>query len=299
MNKESMASKDPDIIGSYAALRRVAKRALQIGLETGTPVYVLIDGKIVDLTKRYQRKIEKREVIGRGGAPYTYLGGQRQMCMRIDYLFEENLRNCIDFYGDDTDYSGPVEQMRNITLRNIRCTDVERIVRPFLLKWGKMQRVVCQVDQWEHRIADSIVSKANLLEQLRERKLEDHEIDLAEYKVDIEELYASFKEVVRQTAAAKILHLICPDFMPMWDTLIEQGFRAEYNARVERDKHVKSFSDVEYFLYVQEVQRVLRTYSEPIERVSARYNRSKLRLLDQCFIWAVRRPLFSFLNAGL
>lgn len=56
MTKESMKSKDPDIIGSYAALQRAAKRALQIGLETGTPVYVLIDGKIVDLTKQHRRK---------------------------------------------------------------------------------------------------------------------------------------------------------------------------------------------------------------------------------------------------
>jgi hypothetical protein len=56
MTKKSMASKDPDIIASEAALRRAAKRALQIGLETGTPVYVLIDGKIVDLTKRHRRK---------------------------------------------------------------------------------------------------------------------------------------------------------------------------------------------------------------------------------------------------
>jgi len=60
MSKESMKSKDPDIIASYAALRRAAKRALQIGLETGTPVYVLIDGKIVDLTKQHRRKAGKK-----------------------------------------------------------------------------------------------------------------------------------------------------------------------------------------------------------------------------------------------
>ncbi len=59
--KKLMGSKDPDIIGSYTALRRAAKRALQIGLETGTPVWVLIDGKIVDLTKRYRRKIKRRQ----------------------------------------------------------------------------------------------------------------------------------------------------------------------------------------------------------------------------------------------
>jgi hypothetical protein len=52
-----MGPDDRDIAGSDAALRRAAKRALQIGLETGTPVYVLEKGKIVDLTKRHRRKV--------------------------------------------------------------------------------------------------------------------------------------------------------------------------------------------------------------------------------------------------
>ncbi len=59
MTKGLRGSKDPDIIASEAALRRAAKRALQIGLETGTPVYVLIDGKIVDLTKRHRQRVKK------------------------------------------------------------------------------------------------------------------------------------------------------------------------------------------------------------------------------------------------
>jgi hypothetical protein len=57
MSEEQCESQDPDIIASEAALRRAAKRPLRIGLETGTPVYVVVeDGKIVDLTKRYRRK---------------------------------------------------------------------------------------------------------------------------------------------------------------------------------------------------------------------------------------------------
>ena len=37
--------------GADAALRRAAVKALELGLRTNTPVYVLRDGKIVDLTK--------------------------------------------------------------------------------------------------------------------------------------------------------------------------------------------------------------------------------------------------------
>jgi len=54
--KKAMGSKDPDIIASEKALRRAAKRALAIGLQTGTPVYVMKKGKIIDLTKEYPRK---------------------------------------------------------------------------------------------------------------------------------------------------------------------------------------------------------------------------------------------------
>jgi hypothetical protein len=60
MTRKSHGSKDPDIIASEAALRRAARRALQIGLETGTPVYVIKKGQIVDLTKEKRRKSKAR-----------------------------------------------------------------------------------------------------------------------------------------------------------------------------------------------------------------------------------------------
>lgn len=40
------------------SLRRSARRALELGLQTGTPVYVWRDNKIVDLTKE-QRPSKK------------------------------------------------------------------------------------------------------------------------------------------------------------------------------------------------------------------------------------------------
>ena len=58
--KKQNGSKDPDIISSEKALRRAARRALQIGLETGTPVWVIKRGKIVDLTKERRRKTKRK-----------------------------------------------------------------------------------------------------------------------------------------------------------------------------------------------------------------------------------------------
>jgi len=44
------------MLAAGKALRRAAKRALELGLKNGTPVYVWEKGQIVDLTLRYGRR---------------------------------------------------------------------------------------------------------------------------------------------------------------------------------------------------------------------------------------------------
>lgn len=51
MTKQTLTSRNPDILASIKALRRAARRALELGLNTGTPVYVMKNGEIVDLTR--------------------------------------------------------------------------------------------------------------------------------------------------------------------------------------------------------------------------------------------------------
>lgn len=45
------SSLSPEARDTLRALRRAAKRALELGLQTGTPVYVWKNNRIVDLTK--------------------------------------------------------------------------------------------------------------------------------------------------------------------------------------------------------------------------------------------------------
>ncbi len=60
MTRKIIGTKDPDILGSMAALRRAAKRALREGLETGTPVWVIKNGRMVDLTRGKRPKARAR-----------------------------------------------------------------------------------------------------------------------------------------------------------------------------------------------------------------------------------------------
>jgi hypothetical protein len=52
------SSPSPEAKDTLRALRRSAKRALELGLQTGTPVYVWKNNKIVDLTK--EQKLSKK-----------------------------------------------------------------------------------------------------------------------------------------------------------------------------------------------------------------------------------------------
>ena len=44
-----------EVQDTLRALRRAARRALEIGVQTGTPVYVMKNNEIVDLTKQTSR----------------------------------------------------------------------------------------------------------------------------------------------------------------------------------------------------------------------------------------------------
>jgi len=60
MIRKVRGSKDPDILAADAALRRAARRAREIGRKTGTPVYALKNGRIVDLTKEWKQRSRER-----------------------------------------------------------------------------------------------------------------------------------------------------------------------------------------------------------------------------------------------
>lgn len=58
--KVQASSKSSETTDISRALRRAARKALELGLKTGTPVYVVRNNKIVDLTKD-QRTAKKSQ----------------------------------------------------------------------------------------------------------------------------------------------------------------------------------------------------------------------------------------------
>jgi len=53
--KRRIESTNPDILGSWPALRRAARRAWRLSVATRTPFYVFKDGKVVNLNPKARR----------------------------------------------------------------------------------------------------------------------------------------------------------------------------------------------------------------------------------------------------
>jgi hypothetical protein len=72
MKRAAAASADPDIIASAKALRRAARRALELGLSTGTPVYVMQEGRIVDGTREARPRGQATTSLAVRETPVVY-----------------------------------------------------------------------------------------------------------------------------------------------------------------------------------------------------------------------------------
>jgi hypothetical protein len=70
MSQKKQQSTDPEILGELAALRRAAMAARRLAKATGTPLYVMKNGQIVDLMagngKRREKKVGngRRRIVG-------------------------------------------------------------------------------------------------------------------------------------------------------------------------------------------------------------------------------------------
>jgi hypothetical protein len=176
-----------------------------------------------------------------------------------------------------------LECIQNEDFARIKKKTVNGPITMFLLNWGRMGRVLEQerFKGWEQRLTEAISRISNKLELFRKMKLED--VSLEEYKDDITECYDEISNIVRYTAAAKTLHLLAPDFFPLWDENIRNKTKEESGKKIN---HMSSG----YFEFVKVMQEFLKNknnYDELIA-LSKKYNRPKPKLMDEYF-WLITR----------
>ena len=202
-----------------------------------------------------------------------------------------------------TSYKKGVADAHNLVLRSITEQQVEDVIQPFLYGWGKMGRVLGKDEyfEWQERLANRITSNASVLEQFRARELTSD--DPAQYASEIKHCYDSFSgetddKVVGPIAAAKTLHLLCPTFLPPWDTAIARSARTERLGIDYDDEKPEKKSGMDYFQFVVQVRDFIRTHDTLISELSSLYGKSKVKIVDECFWLAANRPLFILMSAS-
>ena len=211
-----------------------------------------------------------------------------EIIKRYVELFEQK-------YNDSSSYNSHLEGTEKINLAGITEKEVEDVIKPFLYKWGKMGRVLGRVEfqDWRGNLAEQIRSNYERLKEFKAKDLAD--VDLSKLESDIEKCYESLKEAVGRIGAAKVLHLICPSFFPLWDNDIAKAIRSELGEKREGSKKVEDFSGLDYYRFMQKIQNLIKKYEKVLSVLSTLYKKGKLKILDECLWWATHRPLSLFL----
>jgi hypothetical protein len=209
----------------------------------------------------------------------------------VDAIVREYVRRYDSKAAEDVYYITSVQATSGLNLRNLSEEDIERIVQPFLYKWGRMGRVLGQstFTNWKVKLAEAVSRNASLLQRYATADLAD--VDLSPEKPHIERLYGSFRGATSQVAATKCLHLFCPGFFPMWDTMVAWTARKERREKRRDIVAAQEFSPEDYCQFIEQVQNFIISHSVLLSQIAEEYGKTRVKIVDEVVWWATQRPL--------
>ena len=181
-------------------------------------------------------------------------------------------------------YIGCIKEIEKINICKIQEKDIKGPIRTFLINWGMMSRVLGRKERenWEERLLEQLEKLGNKFEEFRKLKLES--VELENYKEDIKECYQKINKIIGPTSTSKVLHLICPEFFPLWDENIRKLVSKECkNCRIGN-------SGEGYYKFMREIKEFLRKYEEPLSKLVSKlskeynYDKLKLKIVDE-YMW--------------
>jgi hypothetical protein len=181
----------------------------------------------------------------------------------------------------------PLAKMR---IEAISKRKANKLIKDYLFNYMKMSRVIGQDPSWLRNLKREINNKRKYLDSFKKMKLEKAELSI--HKEKIEECYESFKNCFHSfetpVGASKILHILCPDFFPLWDNAVADGFRTVYYD--EKKDSPKKFTKEDYYNFMIWIRNFIIKNSKIIDNLSNDNKVSKVRIVDECLIYAVRYP---------
>ena len=175
---------------------------------------------------------------------------------------------------------------------------VRRVIKPFLIQWGMMGRVVGREGLDWKKLGETLRLLENQFGKLRNKKFLTINFNEENISNNIREIYQKIRGIRYiggHTCTPKILHLLNPEIFVMWDEEIRKKYHNK-NGRI-RD------SPEGYLEFLKEAQKELKEALEDRQRntgkglddveeeIRHKYkNKTLARIIDE-YNWIVAHPL--------
>lgn len=213
----------------------------------------------------------------------------------------EDLVNVVDKFEQEMElveciYFGALKKLENVhadlgKLDNVQ--DVRRVIKPFLVQWGIMGRVVGRKElEWE-RLGRTLRSLEEQFKNLRGKKFLTIDFDEEAVSSSIRTIYKELDNIPYiggPTTISKILHLLNPEIFVMWDNDILKYYK-------KKNKRIRD-SPEGYLEFLKEAQKELKEafgerqkqtgkkFDEIEREIRGRYkNKTLAKIIDE-YNWA-------------
>lgn len=177
-------------------------------------------------------------------------------------------------------YRDVLRKFGTINLCNLSEDNIECILNPYFLKWGKMGRVLGF--KGVRRIGDRFKEMDAQLGKFQQEDLLTLNLDIMSseianiYDEIMNTEWLSKKGKVKRvgpTSASKALHLVAPNLFMLWDRAIRNYYGFKDNGE-------------EYIRFLANMQNWMRELKPTIEILQKRYKKSCTKIIDE-YNWIV------------
>ena len=173
----------------------------------------------------------------------------------------------------DCVYRECIEEFKNIKLSELNKEHEIRIIKPFLLTWGVMGRVLGNAGI--RPICEKLKDINEKIKLLRNEDL--FSVNLDEIRGLVIELFNEIREIkfksnkkkekeVGPTATSKVLHLTCPNLFIMWDFAIRNKYNGDGKG---------------YFEFLSEMKKMGEELESTIKDLKQKYGKSPAKIIDE------------------
>jgi len=217
----------------------------------------------------------------------------KELIDKVNKIEEEiQLTECI--------YFGAIEKLKDVQDNLSKLNDIQhvrRVIKPFLIQWGMMGRVVGRGGLNWKKLGTALRNLEKEFHVLRDKRFLT--VNLNETKVSsaIKTIYQelrSIRYIGGVTSTPKILHLLNPEMFVMWDEDIRKNYK-EKNGRI-------GDTPEGYLEFLNEAQNELMETLEDRRRITARgldeiereirrkyKNKTLARIIDE-YNWITAHP---------